>query len=91
LLASFGDKPPATGACFTVGSDKLREHGLSVRHVVVALDGIPVENRDQYLAARSVSDSPDMTLFIWNGRTYSEVKANVPGRRFNTDLRDYRE
>lgn len=87
----YGNTPPTTGACFTGTNEKLRKIGIDPSDVVVGLDGIRVENREQYFAVRTLSDSPDMLFLVWDGQRYAEMKAQQPGRRFNLDLRSYRK
>jgi tetratricopeptide (TPR) repeat protein len=63
-------------------TEKLRRFGYKVGDVIVALDGYRVGNDDQYLCVRGFTDDPNMTLFVWRGGRYVEIKGLFKRRRF---------
>ncbi len=90
-LASLSNTPPTTGIRFSKTTESLQKAGIDPSDIIVGLDGIRVENRDQYMAARKLSDSPDMVFLIWDGQGYAAMQAHQPGRRFGLDVRNYQK
>jgi tetratricopeptide (TPR) repeat protein len=88
-IGSFSG-PPESGMEFTGASDSMRKFGIAAGQVIVALDGYAVQNKAQYTAIRSLSDSPEMKFIIWDGQTYREITASQPGRLFGVGMQDYR-
>jgi tetratricopeptide (TPR) repeat protein len=87
-LASFSG-PPSLGMIFTSTSDSMRANGIAAGQVIVALDGYEVQSQAQYTFVRSLSDSPEMEIILWDGQIYREIKANRPGRLFGVGMQDY--
>jgi tetratricopeptide (TPR) repeat protein len=81
--------PPTTGIRFVETTDAMKAVGLSSDLVVIALDGYGVETEQQYAFVRSLSDSPVLHFIVWDGKSYRELDANCPGRRFGVHLQPY--
>jgi tetratricopeptide (TPR) repeat protein len=63
-------------------TEKLRRFGMRPGDLIVALDGYRIRDGRQYLCVRSFSDEPDMTVIVWRGGKYVEVKGLFERRRF---------
>jgi S1-C subfamily serine protease len=57
--------------------------------IIVAVNGIRVHNFAQYGCGRETGMTPEMTLIIWQGNQYHEIKASPPNHRFGADMGDY--
>ncbi|HSI63738.1 MAG TPA: hypothetical protein VLE43_11485 [Candidatus Saccharimonadia bacterium] len=58
--------------------------------IIVALDGVHVENFPQYDLVRSLKPATaPLGLIIWDGAQYREVSAEVPDRRFGCAMGIY--
>jgi hypothetical protein len=90
-LAALGTAAPTTGARFAKSSPALQKSGLGPKDIIVAVDGVRVDNSEQYFAARALSDDAEMVLLVWDGQAYSQITANQPGRRFGVDVLDYKK
>jgi hypothetical protein len=67
-------KEPPTSGVEVTGVQKLGERcNLHVHDIVVAVDGIRVQNLAQYYSAKTNSLDPVMHLVIWRDLKYSEV------------------
>jgi hypothetical protein len=87
-LSDFSGTPKA-GTVFKQGSLKLAQYGLDKGFVVVAVDGIRVENFAQYQAVREATKEDRMKLIVWNGTAYQEIFTTAPGRLFGVDMDNY--
>ena len=58
--------------------------------MIVGLDGFRVRNLEEYSAVLALSQSPDMTLLVWRGKTYDEVKVSLWERLFYVQMRDFK-
>lgn len=87
-LADF-QEAPTQGVLINGTSDSLEALGLARGMVVTALDGYRVNSFSQYGAIRDLTADPNMTLVVWDGKSYRESKGEVPNRRFNIDMIDY--
>jgi len=87
-LADFSG-PPTGGMRFQATNAAMKSNGVSSDQVIVALDGYKVENVAQYTMARGFSDSPNMQLIVWDGKTYQILSVNQPGRLFGVGMQDY--
>jgi tetratricopeptide (TPR) repeat protein len=88
-LADFKE-PPRQGAVFSNSSTALSQNGLRAGQVVVAVDGIRVENFAQYQAVREVTNEDRMKLIVWNGQEYREIQTEAYNRRFGVEMADYK-
>jgi tetratricopeptide (TPR) repeat protein len=67
-------KDPPTSGVEVTGVEKLGERcNVHVHDIVVAVDGIRVQNLAQYYSAKTNSLDPVMHLVIWRDLKYSEV------------------
>jgi tetratricopeptide (TPR) repeat protein len=82
--------PPTRGIRFAKQTWYLGRQGLAPDAVIVALDGIQVENQQQYLLVRELKWEDDMTLVVFQGGAYRTLQVAPPRRRFGVDLKDYR-
>jgi hypothetical protein len=89
-LAEF-QGPPDDGVLLTSSSSIAMAAGVYLGDIIVAIDGYRVHSEKQYLYVRGLSDDPKFQLIVWNAKGYREIAANVPGRRFNLELADYRK
>jgi hypothetical protein len=80
---------PADGVLVKEGNDLLQKIGMKTGDVIVAVNGIRVHNFDQYSYGRETSLAPEMTLIVWQGNQYREIKASPPNHRFGVDMGDY--
>ena len=87
-LEDFKDAA-VSGVEITSTSYELNRHSIREGEVIVALDGIQVENQQQYFAVRGMKPDAPLQLILWNGSEYREIEASVPDRRFGCDLGDY--
>jgi tetratricopeptide (TPR) repeat protein len=87
-LADFSG-PPTGGMRFQATNAAMRSNGVSSDQVIVALDGYKVESVAQYTMTRGFSDSPNMQLIVWDGKTYQTLRVNQPGRLFGVGMQDY--
>lgn len=87
-LSSFAS-PPADGLVTYGESKQSKEIGLQSRAVIVAVDGIRVRNRKQFDLLNRLTYSEDMSLIVWQGGRYQEIKAHLWRRIFNVELKDY--
>jgi hypothetical protein len=82
--------PPTDGVVFLGESAATRRHGFQRGTVIVGIDGYVVHNMPQYFFVREHDgDNPRLPLVIWDGEAYSEVIAQVEGRRFVTEMETY--
>ena len=88
-LDSFTN-PPASGVQFDQTTDDMTENRLSSEQVVVACDGIEVDNAQQYTIMRDATDSSAMTLIIWDGKGYHEIHVHQPNRKFGVPMHTYK-
>ena len=81
-LAQLSGKP-ANGV-FVHGENQLsRQFGLKPGAIVVAIDGKRIVNMEQYSYIRSLTDSPDMDLMVYEDASYKEIRAHLADRKFN--------
>ena len=81
--------PPTDGVVIRGENDNTLRYLIKWGHVIVGLDGFRVHDFEQYDAIRALSQSPQMTLLIWRGNRYEEVKTELWNRRFLIDMRTY--
>jgi hypothetical protein len=82
--------PPRDGVVVRGENDNTLPYGIKWGHVIVGLDGFRVHSFEQYDAVRSLSQSPEMTLLVWRGHGYDEVKVKLWDRRFQVDMPTYK-
>jgi predicted metalloprotease with PDZ domain len=80
---------PADGLVFREENDLVSKAGMKRGDIVVAVNGIRVHNFDQYSYGRETGSTPEMTLIVWQGNQYREIKASPPDHRFGVDMGDY--
>jgi len=66
-----------------------RDAGIHKGDVIVALNGIRVHSKEQYLFVRSLDSKPELDLIVCKGGLYREIKASPPGRSFGVSFQDY--
>jgi tetratricopeptide (TPR) repeat protein len=81
--------PPTEGVMIEDENDLLREAGLKRGDVIVALHGVRVAGMPQYTYVRDNSETPELSLIVWQGQSYREVNASPPERRFGVNFRTY--
>ena len=80
---------PDNGVLVQTESDLLHAAGMKAGDVIVALNGVRIHAFDQYVFERDTSAMPEMTLIVWQGNQYHEIKASPPNHRFDADMGDY--
>ncbi|MGO8839236.1 MAG: hypothetical protein ACLQAH_19150 [Limisphaerales bacterium] len=80
---------PADGLVFREENDLVTKAGMKTGDVVVAVNGTRTHNSDQYNYARDTGATNGMTLIVWQGNQYREIRASPPGNRFGVHLDDY--
>jgi tetratricopeptide (TPR) repeat protein len=80
---------PTDGVLVREENALLRDAGIHSGDVIVAVYGIRVHTFDQYGYARETDPDPEMTLIVWRGNQYREIKASPPEHRFGVDMVDY--
>jgi tetratricopeptide (TPR) repeat protein len=88
-LADF-KTPPTDGVVVQEENELTRKAGLKFGDVIVGTYGIRVHNFAQYGYAREISDQPELTLIVWQGNAYREIRASPPNRRFGAEFGTYR-
>jgi len=74
VMPSLREAPTTGIEVESVGKLGARE-GMCLNDIVVAVDGIRVQNRTQYYAAKTASIDPVMRLIVWRDLKYIEVTA----------------
>jgi len=88
-LEDFSE-PPQAGVVFIEDNPKTRRAGLPRGTVIVALDGIALDNLTQYFIIRQLQKSnPRMDLIVWSGTEYKKASISLNKRRFGLDLQNY--
>lgn len=82
-------EPPTKGVVFAKDNNLLITAGLKRGDIIVALDGLRVDDMTQYQYVRDLTNAPALTLIIWNGDAYTQVSASPPRRRFGSSLKNY--
>lgn len=86
-LADFRG-PPTGGCVYTTSNELSRSYGLAVGDVLVARDGIRVENLEQDTFLVEASTDPKMRLIVWQRTAYREIEVYLPGRRFGVIVKN---
>jgi hypothetical protein len=73
--------PPISGAQVTSLDIKVKLAGLAWHDVIVALDGIRVENARQFAILRLTGTDPNMRFVLYRAETYREVAATFKDRK----------
>jgi len=80
---------PADGTLVRGESEQLNNAGIKTGDIIVAVNGIHVHNFAQYCCSRESGITPEITLIVWEGNQYREIKASPPNHRFGGDMGDY--
>ncbi len=81
--------PPADGVAFRGDSALMFSSGLKMTDVIVAVYGVRVHNVAQYTFGRTLKDTPELDIIVWQGDAYHELKPSVPGHLFGVNIDDY--
>jgi hypothetical protein len=87
-LADF-KSGPSDGVIVREENDLTDEAGLKSGNIIVATQGIRVQNFEQYDYARDSSENPELVLIVWQGNGYREIRASPPDHRFRADFGTY--
>ena len=68
---------PRLGISLVEVGEHGRSAGLRDNDIVVAVDGILVENEKQFRVARAATDSPEMRLVVWRKGQYLELSTAI--------------
>jgi hypothetical protein len=82
---------PADGVLLREENDLLRKAGMKTGDVIVALNGIRIHNVNQYGYGRKTATRPEMSLIVWQGDQYREIKASPPNHLFGVRLANYNQ
>ncbi len=77
---------PADGVRVEGENDLSRQAGLKAGAIVVSIDGKRIHNMEQYKYVRALSDSPELTLLVYQDERYQAIHAHLPDRKFNLDF-----
>jgi len=88
-LAAFTN-PPTSGVQFDQTTDDMTQNQLSSDQIIVACDGIEVDNVQQYTNVRDATDSSAMTLIVWDGKGYHEIYVHQTNRKFGVEIHNYK-
>ena len=80
---------PTSGCAVISDSVSLQLAGLQVGDIIVALDGIQVENTEQYAHVDAMAKDSNMRWIIWRGSQYLEVTRWVPDRNLESPLKTH--
>lgn len=86
-LADF-DKPPTDGCVYTTANELSRSYGLAIGDVLVARDGMRVENMSQDEFVLQAGTDTKMRLIVWQRTAYREIEVDLPGRRFGVIVKN---
>ncbi len=81
--------PPKSGVKFRNTNRTMREFGLKTGDVIVAMDGIKIDNCDQYRAIVNDADNPEFSVIVWRNNSYERLKANLTRRYFNWQMENH--
>jgi len=80
---------PVDGLMLREGNDLVSKAGMKTGDVIVAVNGIRTHNSNQYDYGRDTGATNGMTLIVWQGNQYREIRASPPNNRFGVHLDDY--
>jgi hypothetical protein len=80
-LATIGQTPGGRGVMVLRSSPKFQKAGLERGDVIVAVDGVRVGSLDEYRAAMTLSDDPNVAVIVRSREGYKAVTA--PLRRYH--------
>jgi hypothetical protein len=81
--------PPNDGILLSRTGRLAERAGLRVGDVLVAIDGVQIQNKDQYYFARALSYDSNITYLLFRAGRYLELKANLPQRRNYSAIESY--
>jgi tetratricopeptide (TPR) repeat protein len=81
---------PPDGVVVRGENDKTLPHGIYRGHVIVGLDGFRVHTFEEYKAVRSLSQSAEMDLLVWRGRSYDDVRLTLWNRELDVKMEDFK-
>ncbi len=81
---------PRDGMMLGSENNATRAAGLHKGEVIVALNGIHVHSKEQYMYVWSLDSKPELDLIVGKGGQYREVKASPPNRSFGASFPNYR-
>ena len=68
---------PGAGVRITYTGETGKQNGLSIGDVVVAVDGIEVQDLRQFRVARNIAQEPVVRITVWRGGRYFEIPARL--------------
>lgn len=89
-LASFS-AAPTDGVEFQQENDKMKQAGLVIGDVIVAIHGIRITNVNQYDCVRETGKNDILNLIVWHRDHYVEVSPVVPGWRFGVSIENFKK
>lgn len=81
--------PPTSGVLINGKSTLLSKNGLKKGDIITALDGKRVDDFPQYAFVRSLKETPEMELIVYQDGVYRAIKASAPERRFKCSFDTY--
>jgi tetratricopeptide (TPR) repeat protein len=87
-LADFKG-PPTDGVAFSGANQALYTNHMEISDVIVAVYGVRVHGMAQYTFARTLKDTPELDLIVWQGDAYHELRPYVSGHLFGVNIADY--
>ncbi|HVM50357.1 MAG TPA: hypothetical protein VMU04_20180 [Candidatus Acidoferrum sp.] len=80
---------PTDGVLIMQENEPLKAAGLKKGDVIVAVYGTRVHHMGQYIYARELQHTPELSLIVWQGDAYREFKPSPPQHRFGVEFGDY--
>jgi tetratricopeptide (TPR) repeat protein len=82
--------PPSDGVVLIGQSDLLTQAGLKNGDIIVAIQGIRVHNKLQFLNIRESLNTSELDVIAWQGASYYESRSSPPEHRFGVQIDDFR-
>jgi tetratricopeptide (TPR) repeat protein len=79
---------PERGVVVTRDNEKSRKAGLQAGDIIVGLEGLRVDNLQQYTAINAFFEQEQVKAIAWRGHL-SLITGTTPNRLFGIDLRSY--
>jgi hypothetical protein len=81
---------PATGLVLTSSSKTCAGLGLVPGDVIVAINGVRVQNESQYFYQMDTAPSEKVDLIVWSHPTYRTIAAILPNHRLGATIATFR-
>lgn len=79
---------PTEGIVLRGTNRVISEAGLKQGDVIVAINGVRVQNKKQYFYLMDGAKSPEVQLGVWSAQKYRSFAVNLPERRLGVTIAD---